>query len=332
MISNNLGNGSLQWAAGHDSLRGQKDCRARRLVAFALLAAATGLFGAQAADAKKLYRYQDADGVWHFTDVPPASVDAQAEPVTTQRDGPRVDAAIVDGADGPELLLTNGYWLAVQVGARVGGVGATEQIVRVVDARASTRVPLPPGTDPQTPVTRGWVLGDPAATHRPERPYRVPFAVGASHRVTQGFHGGLTHRDEASEYAIDIAMPVGTGIVAARAGIVTETAYANYAGGTGPQRPGVEANLVRIVHDDGTFAVYAHLDRASVRVRPGQRVARGEPIAASGNTGFSTGPHLHFAVLRNGGGKVVSVPFSFAGRSDGEAVVPRQGEMLTAYP
>jgi len=84
---------------------------------------------------------------------------------------------------------------------------------------------------------------------------------------------------------------------------------------------------VRVLHDDGTFAVYAHLAWDSIRVRPGQQVARGERIAASGNTGFTTGPHLHFVVLRNEGLKSVSVPVRFS-NGRGGVVTPRTGQPL----
>ena len=60
-------------------------------------------------------------------------------------------------------------------------------------------------------------------------------------------------------------------------------------------------NYVRILHDDGTMGVYLHLMRGSVAVREGQRVEAGMQIGRSGNTGNSTGPHLHFVVQRNVG-------------------------------
>jgi len=87
---------------------------------------------------------------------------------------------------------------------------------------------------------------------------------------------------------------------------------------------------VQVLHDDGTSAVYAHLQLDSVRVRPGQRVERGEYIASSGNTGFSTGPHLHFVVLRNAGLRSESVPVRFAGPG-GASVTARSGQALVAY-
>jgi murein DD-endopeptidase MepM/ murein hydrolase activator NlpD len=64
-------------------------------------------------------------------------------------------------------------------------------------------------------------------------------------------------------------------------------------------------------------------------VRPGDRVRRGEYIAESGNTGFSSGPHLHFAVLRNIGLRAESVPVTFQGATG--PVQPATGMTLTAY-
>ena len=68
----------------------------------------------------------------------------------------------------------------------------------------------------------------------------------------------------------------------------------------------------------------------SIRVQPGDEVERGQYIADSGNTGFSSGPHLHFAVLKNVGMRIESVAVMFAGPNWSE-VQPKAGNTLTAY-
>jgi murein DD-endopeptidase MepM/ murein hydrolase activator NlpD len=82
---------------------------------------------------------------------------------------------------------------------------------------------------------------------------------------------------------IDLAVPEGTPVRAAMAGVVS---FAGWEGGFGL--------LVVLDHQNGYETYYAHLSRILVRV--GQRVSAGETIALSGNTGLSTGPHLHFEV------------------------------------
>ena len=52
-----------------------------------------------------------------------------------------------------------------------------------------------------------------------------------------------------------------------------------------------------VLHDDGTLGEYMHLSPSGVEVEPGQRVERGQELALSGNTGFSSTPHLHFQVM-----------------------------------
>ena len=59
------------------------------------------------------------------------------------------------------------------------------------------------------------------------------------------------------------------------------------------------------------MGVYLHLKKGSVCVREGQRVKVGSALALSGNTGNSTGPHLHFVVQRNTGLGLVSIPYQF---------------------
>src|SRR5205807_3793300 len=71
-------------------------------------------------------------------------------------------------------------------------------------------------------------------------------------------------------------------------------------------------NYVLIRHDDGTLAHYCHLQKGGCRVRPGQVVLAGDFIARSGNTGFSSGPHLHFCVFKTKSGRErESIPVKF---------------------
>lgn len=86
---------------------------------------------------------------------------------------------------------------------------------------------------------------------------------------------------------IDFAVPVGTPVVAAHAGTIVEVRESPSYG-----------NMIRIRGNDGIDTLYAHL--SSFGVQQGQQVAAGQQIALSGNTGRSTGPHLHFEAIRNG--------------------------------
>ncbi len=154
-----------------------------------------------------------------------------------------------------------------------------------------------------------------------------PFAPSEEYPISQGFQGDKTHTSPDSEFAIDIAMPVGTAIHAVRAGTVMDVEEDFNRGGTSLEKFGDKANHVRILHEDGTMALYAHLDLASVIVQPGARVRAGQKIARSGNTGFSSGPHLHLAIQQNTGMKLISVPFSFM-TSEGQPKAPEEQQIL----
>ena len=87
---------------------------------------------------------------------------------------------------------------------------------------------------------------------------------------------------------MDIAIGMGNAIVAAESGKVTRVIDSNYGYG----------KYLIIDHGDGSSTLYAHCSKIYVTV--GQKVARGEHIAAIGSTGLSTGPHLHFEVIIGG--------------------------------
>lgn len=125
-------------------------------------------------------------------------------------------------------------------------------------------------------------------------------------RVEQAWGGRYSHDDAENRHAVDFAADPGTTVLAAREGVVMQVEMDGGDESAGARHG--RANLVRVLHADGSMAVYAHL-AAQALVEPGQRVRRGQPIGVSGDSGFSTGPHLHFAVQVNRGMRLESIPF-----------------------
>lgn len=102
-----------------------------------------------------------------------------------------------------------------------------------------------------------------------------------------GYRNAPTAGASSNHPAIDIAVPEGTRVSASDGGTVVATGWS---GGYG--------NIVQIDHGNGVVTQYSHLSK--VGVRRGQKVARGQEVARSGNTGVSTGPHLDFKMMING--------------------------------
>lgn len=172
------------------------------------------------------------------------------------------------------------------------------------------------------------------ALHDPAAAYRLPFLEGQSYAVTQAYGGKLTsHSNRENLYAIDFAMPVGTPVAAARGGVVIDATLRHQEGGF-DIRFLDKANTVAIAHDDGTVAEYAHLSHGAEFVKLGQRVAAGDVIGHSGNTGYSSGPHLHFIVSKPGitDGKVSrqSVPVVFYANEPAVRFSAQSGVTFTA--
>ncbi len=144
--------------------------------------------------------------------------------------------------------------------------------------------------------TYGWVRGSPFVKHNDDYVYALPFAKGANVRVSQGYNGDTSHKG-LSAYAIDFPLPQGTPIYAAREGIVVGAEVSNTIGGASPEYRQY-ANYVIVEHNDGTMGNYYHLKQGGTAVRIGDKVAKGQLIAYSGNTGYTTAPHLHFSVSK----------------------------------
>lgn len=174
-------------------------------------------------------------------------------------------------------------------------------------------------------------FGDPRA--RPfEYDYALPYPTGYTFTVLQGFHGEFSHRGS-NEYAVDFDCPVATPVLAARDGVVVVTNAAALGSGTKPEFLDYKrTNFVIIQHDDGTLGEYMHLAPSSVIVRPGERVARRKQLALSGNTGYSSTPHLHFQVMTASADGIAAMSFPFRVAASPTLVEePIQGRRYAAW-
>lgn len=150
--------------------------------------------------------------------------------------------------------------------------------------------------------------GGPPQAAAPSSPlYSLPYAPGSEFLVGQGYLEGPTHE---GLHAVDWLMPEETPILATRPGVVVQ-AIASFSKSGLTEDMKEKANLVVIQHDDGTYAQYLHLAQDGVKVQVGQQVRKGETIALSGNTGFSSTPHLHFMVYQMQGNRMESLPTRF---------------------
>jgi hypothetical protein len=142
--------------------------------------------------------------------------------------------------------------------------------------------------------------------------YLAPFDCGTTRLCTNGNHTSSHSGKDA--YAYDFGMPVGTTLRAMRGGKVLQVRIVSSPGSPcysgGGSSCANYANTVEILHADETVDLYMHI--SSSLVSKGQEVKQGDAIAKSGNTGWSTGPHLHCQVQKNCGiWWCQSVPFTF---------------------
>lgn len=286
-----------------------------------VLALVLALPGPGASAADRVYRWVDKQGRVHYGDRPPAGATPatiRSIPVAVQ---PAAIARLrVEAGDGEYLAFADNS-LAGPIEVLLGFASSSN--VRgdpplparaTVPARGSVLVARlraqDPGRNGNFELRMTSVPGHPSA--RPQDvEYLLPLRQARS-RIDQGFGGGFSHDDEQNRHALDFAADIGTPVLAARAGTVMQVESDFSKAGLKRERYGGRANFVRILHDDGTMALYAHLkDGALVRV--GQRVQAGQQIGLSGNTGFTTGPHLHFVVQVNRGMRLESIPFRMSG-------------------
>ncbi len=262
-----------------------------------------------------VYKYVDKDGVVTYSDqaVPGAQVFVFRDRMVERLDL-QVKLETKKHDAGETLLVRNDLYAPVEIELELknvaNAVGVPDKPIHwVLPARSKIRLVTLTPRDPQQPLQYKpklhYALGDPRLLPK-NYDYPLPW-VGGPFRLTQGANGKYSHFTPKGRYALDIAMPEGTPIVSARSGMVVKIENQQSGRGNNPS-----GNFVRVLHDDGTMGVYLHLMRGSVKVHEGQRVALGQQLARSGNTGNSTGPHLHFVVQRNVGMALESIPYDFA--------------------
>lgn len=205
-------------------------------------------------------------------------------------------------------------------------------ITRTLAARQSEEVMIlrrsDPNAAPDYKYSFDWTVGDKDAVHDDNLLYALPYASGRSYRVLQGFASKFSHKG-LEEFAIDLEMPVGTAVHAARAGVVARVEE-SHAKGCWDDGCGDFANFVVILHSDGTTGEYYHLQQDGALVEVGDSVRQGDKIAWSGNTGHTTMPHLHFAVYRaTDWGLTQSIAVRFQS-ADGIITRPRRGARYQA--
>jgi murein DD-endopeptidase MepM/ murein hydrolase activator NlpD len=174
-----------------------------------------------------------------------------------------------------------------------------------------------------------------AASSAAEVLYRLPWPEGLSFMFTQVSDGRITsHFTKATLHAVDIAMPEGIPVLAARAGVVEATEMHH---GASPEEDpfSYEGNFVRVRHADGSVAIYAHLKHHGVAVALAEAVAPGQLLGYSGASGDVLAAHLHFVVVHvqadsSGARADVSVPVRFYVGQPPVAFAPRAALRVTA--
>ena len=302
----------------------------------------TAVLACGIASAQTMYKYRGENGEWIFADRPPnggLTVETRAVASSVARG----EFTVTHNFTGDSVAVTarNSFHAPMEIELVLDSIVGVDypdpdqELRWVVPARSESVLldlaALGGSAVPSVQYRYSYLPGDPDLQPSGNTTYRAPFSLSMNFPVTQTYPDSISHRTRDSMYAVDLAMPVGTDIVAARNGVVFDVSSTNFEGGPDIDQYADLANLVRILHDDGTYAVYAHLNWNTIRVRPGDRVEAGQYIADSGNTGFSSGPHLHFAVQRNMGGRVDSLPVVFRG-SGGSRVTPYSGSSLAAHP
>ena len=286
--------------------------------AFVITLAAGFTLTAPPAQASKVYRWTDAAGNVRYGDRVDQAVHDRKVAVSRVHAEPAAIARLrVEAGDGVQLAWVDNLLagpIEVMLHAEAGKRATSDPPLparATIPAQSAVLVARIASGHPTLRVVA--VPGSPSARPR-DAEYVYPLQT-ATLRIQQAWGGGFSHADAENRHAVDFAVAVGTPVLAARDGVVMQSEGGFEDADPDEDDAGLDAraNFVRILHDDGTMALYAHLQPDGVLARVGQQVRRGQVIGLSGNTGRSTAPHLHFVVQANRGMRLESVPFRMFG-------------------
>ncbi len=212
-----------------------------------------------------------------------------------------VDIDSIVGANPGLAKLSAALGQTIRVPNRKGVIHRTDEQETVETIAALYKVPaealasvnnlgpkhiLTPGLELFIPGAKPVKLSEEMSAHYSLRgifgsplPGRVTSGMGIRTHPVGGFRGKHT--------GVDLAAREGTSIAAAASGTVVQTGEGEYIG-----------RFVILKHEDGYTTIYGHCSQ--ILTTPGKTVKKGQIIAKSGDTGRTTGPHLHFEIRRNG--------------------------------
>lgn len=236
---------------------------------------------------------------------PPRAGSTVIAPMAGTSHAGKVDLVLEKNGDHIDVLVDNPLAGPVQAIVSLDRNGQQEDTAAVIRPGSRSRlVQLPIGQEINVQLQA--IPGDPALHPQPFD-YILPVPAKGL-RIDQADGGGHSHNDDENRHAIDFAQPMGTMVSAARDGIVMDLDNDEPDNAVGNDNRRARANFVRILHGDGSMALYAHLQRGSIPLHRGDHVASGQRIGSVGNSGWSTGPHLHFVVQVNGDRRLQSIP------------------------
>lgn len=157
----------------------------------------------------------------------------------------------------------------------------------------------------------------------------LPFPKGKQYKIIQGFNNSFSHNKITSKYAIDFDLSIGDTIVSVDDGYVVGLIDKYKDHGTSQQwRDNDKSNYLTVYHpDSGLYSQYVHLKYDGAIVELGDYVEKGQPIAISGMTGFTTVEHLHFNVkIPSATNGLISTEYTFDNAVDASTL--KKGDVV----